>query len=308
MMELAPEHINQLETFFNNSKFSTHGAVITDLDGTAVHEYNGKIIIHTSVELGLKKMHHLGRPIIINTLRFPLSVIHTFGKEWYTISNAPIPVILLNGSQLGHIVQSPNGNFVFKQMVSFTLTEPEIDTVLKGVSDLIEGGIHNIVFFYYPEDWTAGEIIWTPDEKRIPQLQKKYLSASSVISTSQEKLRNILLSQKLCMIFLLIEAEADKLMAYQHSKKNNFFTTAGIDKLSGTKEMAKLLGADLAHSIGAGDTEMDNFLKGVGLSVHIGNGKLPFRGSSDTIKLPGFTEFGQLLFHFAEMQQNKILQ
>lgn len=307
-MELLQEHIGQLETFFNNSKFSTHGAVITDLDGTAVHEYNGNVIIHTSVELGLKKMQHLGRPIIINTLRFPLSVIRTFGKEWYTISNAPIPVILLNGSQLGYIELSSAGNFEFKQLISFTLKEEEIDNVLKGVANLLGDGINNIVFFFYPEDWTQGEIIWTPKEERIPALQKKYLSASSVISTSQEKLREILLSQKLCMIFLLIEADADKLMAYQHSKKSNFFTTAGSDKLSGSIEMAKLLNVDLAHSIGAGDTPMDNFLEGVGLSVHVGYRGLSFNGTSDTIKLPGFVEFGQLLFHFAEMQQNKILQ
>jgi hypothetical protein len=110
------------------------------------------------------------------------------------------------------------------------------------------------------------------------------------------------------MIFLLIEAPADQLMAYQHCKKSNFFTTAGTDKLSGTREMEKQLGIDLAHSIGAGDTQMDNFLEGVGLSVHVGNGNLPFRGTCDTIKLPGYTEFGQLLYHFAEMQQNKILQ
>lgn len=307
-MELSKEHIIQLETFFNNSKFSSQGAVITDLDGTAVHEHNGKIIIHSSVELGLKKMQHLGRPIIINTLRFPLSVIHTFGKEWYTISNAPIPVILLNGSQLGYIELTHAGNFVFKQLVSFTLKENEIDNVLNGVAKLIDDGINNIVFFFYPEDWTQGEIIWTPKEERIPALQKKYLSASSVITTTQEQLRELLLSQKLCMIFLLIEEDADKLMAYQHSRKSNFFTTAGVDKLSGTREMAKQLDADLAHSIAAGDTPMDNFLEGAGLSVHVGNGNLPFKGTSDTIKLPGFEEFGQLLFHFAEMQQNKILK
>ncbi|MEJ7823232.1 MAG: HAD hydrolase family protein [Chitinophagaceae bacterium] len=305
-MQLTGEQMHKLQTFLHNSKFSSDGAVITDLDGTAVHEYQGKTVIHTNVELGLKKMQHLGRPIIINTLRFPLSVINTFGKEWYTISNAPIPVILLNGSQLGYIIQSPKGSFEFKQIKSFTLAEHEIDKVLNGVKKLIEGGITNIAFFYYPEDWTKGEIIWTPDEERIPLLQKKYLSASAVISTGIEELRNILLSQKLCMIFLLIEAEADKLMAYQHCKKSNFFTTASIDKLSGAREMAFQLNFDLAHSIGAGDTEMDNFLQVVGLSVHVGKPNLPFKGLSDTIKLPGFVEFGKLLFHFAEMQQYKI--
>jgi hypothetical protein len=35
------------------------------------------------------------------------------------------------------------------------------------------------------------------------------------------------------MIFLLIDIPEDKLMAYQHTKKNNFFNTQGVDKLSG---------------------------------------------------------------------------
>lgn len=306
-MELSADHISRLENFFYNSEFSTKGAVITDLDGTAVHEFNGKIVIHSSVEIGLKKMQHLGRPIIINTLRFPLSVIHTFGKEWYMISNSPIPVILLNGSQLGYIDLTATGRFEFKQLAAFTLKEEEIVKVLEGVYKLVEDGINNLVLFYYPEDWMRGEIIWTPVEDRIPHLQKKYLSASSVISTSREKLKEILLSQPLCMIFLLIEADADTLMAYQHSKKSNFFTTTGTDKLSGTKEMARLLNVELDHSIAAGDTPMDIFLDGVGLSVHVGNGNLPFKGIRDTLKLPGFVEFGQLLFHFAAMQQAKIL-
>lgn len=72
----------QLQNFFNQSNFPEAGAVITDLDGTAIHEYEGRYSIPKSVELGLKKINDLGRPIVINTLRFPLSVIRTFGKEW----------------------------------------------------------------------------------------------------------------------------------------------------------------------------------------------------------------------------------
>ena len=99
-MHLDQKQLQQLDQFFNSSKFSTEGAVITDLDGTAVHERDGKTIIHDHVKYGLEKLYELGRPIVINTLRFPLSVIRTFALEWYQISNIPIPVILLNGSSL----------------------------------------------------------------------------------------------------------------------------------------------------------------------------------------------------------------
>ena len=81
-MQLNDEQVIQLDEFYNNSLFMTQGAVITDLDGTAVHESGGRTIIHQSVEIGLKKIYELGRPIIINTLRFPLSVIRTFGVDW----------------------------------------------------------------------------------------------------------------------------------------------------------------------------------------------------------------------------------
>ena len=167
------ETINtQLQSFFNQSDFTGKGGVITDLDGTAIHEYQGRYLIPQSVELGLKKIYDLGRPVIINTLRFPLSVIHTFGKEWYTISNAPIPVILLNGSQLGLISKSDD-RFAFEQLASFPLQTDEILTTINGVMQLLDAGIKELVLFYYPEDWTKGEIIWTPVPEKIPSLQKK---------------------------------------------------------------------------------------------------------------------------------------
>src|SRR5678815_633306 len=52
-MKLTDEQVVQLRGFFKQSYFATHGAVITDLDGTAVHEYEGKAIIHESVEVCL---------------------------------------------------------------------------------------------------------------------------------------------------------------------------------------------------------------------------------------------------------------
>src|SRR5437879_6441717 len=59
--------------------------------------------------------------------------------------------------------------------------------------------------------------------------------------------------------------------AYQHSKRSNVFTHKGIDKLSGSQALAGHLGIDLRDSIGAGDTEMDRFLSGVGLAVIVGS-------------------------------------
>lgn len=305
-MALTAEQQQQAEDFFINSSFATRGAVITDLDGTAVHELNGRTIIHKSVETGLKKMQDLGRPILINTLRFPLSVIRTFGIDWYKMSGARIPVILLNGSQLGYIEHTKDEGFIFNQLAAITLETKEIEDVIDGVKLLLADGIREMVLFYYSEDWTRGEIIWTPDENRISIIQQKYLSASLVISGSVEKLAETLLAHPLCMVFLLVEKDSDVLMAYQHSQQSNFITHKGTDKLSGSELMAKALDFDLSGSIGAGDTRMDTFLGGVGMSVHIGNSNLPFQGSAHTVKFPGFTEFGDFLYFFASMQKAAI--
>jgi hydroxymethylpyrimidine pyrophosphatase-like HAD family hydrolase len=223
------------------------------------------------------------------------------------MSKAPIPVILLNGSQLGYIKQNEEDKaFYFEQLAANTLSKDDIEQVVVQVQNMIRDGITNVVLFYYPEDWTKGEIIWTPVESAVQALKNKYLSASSVISGKVEDLGNILSAQPICMIFLLLDVPEEKLMAYQHSRKSNFVTASGTDKLSGTKQMESLLNFDLYHSIGAGDTPMDIFLDGVGLSVHVGNPNLPFKGKRQTILLPGFHEFGDLLFQFAHMQMEFI--
>src|SRR5688572_29880451 len=299
---LTKDNQERLEIFFSNSSFKTRGAVITDLDGTAVHEFQGKTIIHKDVELGLKFIYDVGRPVVINTLRFPLSVIRTFGLDWYKISNNPIPVVLLNGSQLGFISRAGD-EFVFEQLKSYPLTTDEIHDVVNKVRGFKGADSDDIILFYYPEDWKKGEIIWTPNAQRIPYLQKKYPSASTVLSIPLPALATELLSGNVCMILLLIDLPADKLMAYQHTKRSNFVTHRGINKLSGAEKIAELLDIDLRHSIGAGDSDMDNFLNAVGLSVHVGNPNLPFLGTTDTIRLATFIEFGNLLYKFAEMQQ-----
>ncbi|MBC7948883.1 MAG: HAD family phosphatase [Chitinophagaceae bacterium] len=300
-MTLSDEQVAELQHFFGKSNFSTEGAVITDLDGTAVHEVEGRTVIHRSVEVGLKRLYDIGRPIVINTLRFPLSVIRTFAHDWYLMSNGSIPVILLNGSQLGYITKHEN-DFAFEQLASFPLTKDEVATVYVGIEKLVNDSIKDFILFIYPEDWTKGEIIWTPDAERIPHFQEKYKSASQVISTTIEELQKMLHSNPICMFLLLLDIPTDRLMAYQHTKRSNFITHKGVDKLFGAEQMAKQLSFKLTSSIGAGDTDMDVFLKGVGLSVHIGNPSLSYKGQSNTLRLRDFVEFGDLLFRFAEMQ------
>lgn len=302
-MPLTESQYLQLQDFFNQSNFPEKGAVITDLDGTAIHEFQGRYSIPQSVELGLKKIYDLGRPVVINTLRFPYSVMRTFGKEWYSISNAPIPTVLMNGSQLGYVVKDKEDHFVYEEIKAFPLTEAEVDEVLQLVKRLIEDGVEDVLVFYYPRNWQLGEIIWTPVKEKIPAVQNKYLSAATVISGNVEVLAEELKKQELCMIFLLIDIQQDKLMAYQHTKRSNFFTKKGVDKLYGTEQIAEHLGFQMLHSLGAGDSEMDTFLKGVGLAVHVGNPFLQYQGTLPSLKLQGSAELGDLLFQLAAMQK-----
>ncbi len=302
-MKLTPQQYQQLREFFDKTNFSTAGAVITDLDGTAIHEYKGKYSVPKSVEFGLKKIHDLGRPVVINTLRFPLSVIRTFGKEWYKISNAPVPTVLMNGSQLGYMVEGKEGVLGYEEIAAFPLQESEIDEALVSVKDLAKNGINDLLVFYYPRDWTKGEIIWTPVQKKIGAVQNKYRSASLVYSSDANMLCDALKNEDICMIFLLIEIPQDKLMAYQHTKKSSFFTHIGVDKLFGAKQISEKLNFDLEHSVGAGDTEMDTFLKGVGMAIHVGNNILPYHGNFPSLHVFGSSELGELLFELAAMQK-----
>jgi hypothetical protein len=96
----------KLRQFIEQFSFATSGVVITDLDGTAVHELQGKIVIPKEVELGLMRHYERGRPLILNSLRFPLSVIRTFGQDWYKLSNAPIPNHQRSGKVSHSLAQS----------------------------------------------------------------------------------------------------------------------------------------------------------------------------------------------------------
>ena len=304
-MGISEEVEGKLQLFMQQSEFATEGAVITDLDGTAVHEYQGKISIPKEVELGLMHHYESGRPLILNSLRFPLSVIRTFGQDWYKLSNAPIPTVTLNGSLMGFVEKTKEGELAFREAAAFPLTRDEIAEALERVQSLLAGGIKNILVFYYPRDWRIGEVIWTPVPENIIPIKEKYRSASAVTAIEFSKLQDQMLVEDICMIFLLIDAPEDQLMAYQHTKRSNFFTHKGVDKLFGARTMAELLKCDMNDCLGAGDAELDTFLSGVGLAVIVGSNQLSFRGLVETIKLDNSMELGALLFRAAELAAHK---
>ena len=299
-MELTREVESKLADFLRASQFATSGGVITDLDGTAVHEYQGKIVIPREVELGLMSHYERGRPIVLNTLRFPLSVIRTFGQDWYRLSNAPIPTVTLNGSLVGYVTKKSE-QLVFEELQAFPLMKNEIDETLQRVKALLDGNITDLLVFYYPRDWRIGEVIWTPIPEKVIAVKDKYASASAVTAVEFEKLRQQMFAEDICMIFLLIDVPEDRLMAYQHTKRSNFITRVGIDKRSGAQALADILQFSLSDSMGAGDTELDTFLSSVGLAVTVGNGELTFRGTKQTIKLTSSAELGALLFRSSEL-------
>ena len=304
-MVLNEEIEAKLQNFISNSSFANAGAVVTDLDGTAVHEHQGKIVIPKEVELGLIRHYERGRPLILNSLRFPLSVIRTFGQAWYALSNAPIPTVTLNGSLMGFVKKTNESELIFDEAAAFPLTNTEILEALEGVKGLLDGGIKNVLVFYYPRDWRIGEVIWTPVPENIIAVKEKYSSASAVTAVEFEKLKEQMLAEEICMIFLLIDAREDQLMAYQHTKRSNFITHKGVDKLFGARVMSAALKCDLRDSLGAGDTELDSFLAGVGLAVVVGNNNLAFKGVVDTIRLNNSTELGALLFRAADFAVDK---
>lgn len=299
---VEPDIADRLRRFIDRTSF-TRGGFITDLDGTVVFETQGTTLLAPEVEHAIKLLYELGRPLMLNSLRFPLSVMRTFGADWYRLSNAAIPVVSLNGSQIGRIYEATPGELGFEELAAFPLDADEIDRVLRQVTSLVDGGLHDLLLFYYPRDWRLGEIIWTPTLERAEEARQRYRSASAVDVSDLDELRRRLTEREICMIFLLVQATDDVLMAYQHTKRSNFYTRAGVDKLSGAVELARQLDVDLFHSLGAGDTEMDRFLDGVGLALHVGPQVLPYRGKLDTIRVRDAGALASLLFHFAALQR-----
>jgi hydroxymethylpyrimidine pyrophosphatase-like HAD family hydrolase len=269
-----------------------------DLDGTALLEDKGKVFISGSVEKGVKAVHDLKIPVVLNTLRFPLSVIASVGEAWYQIADEPILTVLLNGSVLGYI-KCINHELHYEEIAAYPLSHDEIKSMLDGVMQLSKGGIDEVLLFFYSRNWQEGETLWTPKEEKVAALQKKYVSASRVISGSLERLAEELLRREICMISLFVDRPADTLMAYQHSKRNNFFTAKGVNKASGLRAVAAKLGLAAGEALGAGDTEMDTFLAEVGFAVIVGRAKLSFRGQKETIRVATPLELGDLILAYA---------
>jgi len=294
-----------LFAFMEQSRFKDAGGIITDLDGTALHEDHGRVYIPKPVELGFKRLHDLGRPFVLNSLRFPLSVLRTFGRDWYNVSNSPIPTVALNGSLLGYVARNDAGEMIFDEIAAFPLTPEEIDHALDGVQELLDDSIEEIVLLYYPRDWRAGEMIWTPVPEHVLAVKNKYVSASSVTAVELAKLRHQLHAEDICMMVLLLNVPEEQLMAYQHTKRDSFLMRLGVDKLFGARQMASLLKFDIESSIGAGDTELDTFLSGVGLSVLVGGLPLTFHGVLGTLRLRDSFELGDFLFEAAALLEER---
>ena len=289
-----------LRQFLNDSEFRRSGVVMTDLDGTAVLEREGRIYLPPSVERGLQRVHAHGRPIIANTLRFPLSVINVFGAEWHRVTGAELPLVSMKGSQIGRVVRAASGEFSFEEWSATTLLPGEIDEVLDGVDGTVSQGLDDLLVFFYRRDWRQGERIWTPKVERVNAVTAKFKSASNVFGGSVEVLREALHAQQVCMIFLLIDAPRDRLMAYQHTNRNSFFTHGSTGKADGARAIASRLGFNLSDCIGAGDASPDDFLAETGYSVIVGNGQLDFKGVRHTARVADVAALGDLLDALAD--------
>jgi hypothetical protein len=301
-MKLSRDIAARVLIFHQKTDFARKGGVITDLDGTALHEESGRLSVALTVEAGLKALADMGRPVVINTLRFPLNVIKTFGRAWSEITDEPIPLISLNGAVLGRLTPVGEHEVEFTELEAAPLTPEEIQSVVSSVESMLADGLTNLLVFHYPCDWRIGELIWTPHSERIDEIHARYASASEVFCAGLEQLDRYLRSHGACMLSILADVPEDGRMAYQHGNPTQFVTHKGIDKLAGARLAAERLGFALEHSVGAGDTRMDNFLSGVGLSLHVGQVELPFQGRFDTIRLPEPAAMGDVLFELSGLQ------
>lgn len=287
-----------LAGFLRDSRFRRAGGVITDLDGTALEEWEGALRVEPSIVHGLKALAEQGRPVALNTLRFPLNVIRTFGRAWGAITEQPLPLVSLNGAVTGHLVHARGDAVVFEELDAVPLAEAELAELLEGIRGLRENGVEELLAFAYPRDWTAGEEIWAPTEARAGRAREKYRSASEVWSGEVAELAERLHARAHCMVFLLVEIPGDRRMAYQHAKPSSFVTHRGVDKLDGARRLAGRLGFSLEDSVGCGDTPMDGFLAGCGLAVQVGQ-PLEHKGLRATLRVDTPRDLGAVLGRLA---------
>lgn len=302
-MSLTPEQHEQIKRFTDQADIH-RGLLALDLDGTVLLEQDRRTFISSSVEKGVKAVHDMDTTIVINTLRFPLSVIWTVGEAWYQIVDTPILTVLLNGSVLGYIRRGKDG-LEYDELQSFPMTQEEVSLVVNGLEQLIHNGIQDVLLFYYTRNWRAGETLWTPQAHHIEDLRKRYRSASSVISTDVQRLRESLKYEDVCMMFIQIDRPKDKLMAYQHAEPEKFITHEGVDKAFGIRKIAEHFHLSLPDSFGAGDTVMDSFLSELGMAVIVGDSELPYRGKIETARVRSPIELGDVIIAVGQLVKQK---
>ncbi|MBU6231031.1 HAD hydrolase family protein [Patescibacteria group bacterium] len=309
-MSLSKEQIEKIAGFAAGSAFASEGAVVIDLDGTALSEENGRVFVSESVERGVAELIDLKRPLVFNSLRYPKAALRV-APAWLEITKAKIPAVLLNGSQIGYL--DWNGSQAgFIETSAHPISPGHLLEIIEGIRELRSGDRirEDFAFMFYPRDWSKGELVWVPEAHKIHALREKYSAASDVFTSSLSELEAMLTAEEICMAFLTINATKDELKMYQHSEPSRFFTETGFDKASGLAESAEMLGFLSAESVGAGDTEMDGFLSSVGLAVKVKSRRarterIPFTGLRETVDVSDPIELGELFTALAGLCRNR---
>ena len=127
-----------IRDFSKRQEFIQLGGVLTDLDGTVIKEKSGESYMPQEVQHGLARMYGASCPVIINTLRFPLSIINNFANKWHRLTQDSIPVVTLNGAQSGYIIKQKE-KFTFQETVAFPLTEKRNFPVFCRYQNAVDG-------------------------------------------------------------------------------------------------------------------------------------------------------------------------
>ncbi|WP_221392700.1 HAD hydrolase family protein [Dyadobacter sp. NIV53] len=296
-MSLTIEQKKQISDFTDRREFVEKGGLMTDLDGTVIQEHEGKYFMPDLVREGLVKMYNAQCPVIINTMRFPISVIKTFATDWFVMSKASVPLVSLNGSQIGFINKDKKSKFTFQEIEAFPLKKEEVKKFISDIEQILEQG-GSVLVFYYPRDWVKGEIIWTSDKEKTSETKDRYRSASHVYNSNMEELTRNLESEDICMIFLKA-IQSDPATPFTNTDYKDFYSHQNVDKLFGAKKMISHLEREIHQFVGAGDTPMDVFLKEVGQVIKVGGLNMNFEFNSPVIELKHVPDIGEVFTEVA---------
>jgi len=296
-MSLTKEQRVQISDFSDRLDFIHKGGLMTDLDGTVIQEQEGRYFMPEKVQQGLMDMYNTTCPIVINTMRFPMSVIKTFANDWYDISKASVPLVSLNGSQIGYINKETKSKFTFEEIDAFPLKKAEINHFISDIENILSNA-GRIVVFYYPRDWKKGEIIWIPEKDRLAEAKERYKSASKVYTSDLQTLKDNLAEEDICMIFLKVSQDAGT--SFDHTNFKDFYSSNKVDKLFGAKKIISHLDREMSNFIGAGDTPMDVFLKEIGQAIKVGNMDFHFEFNSNVLRLEQVSDIGEVFTEVAK--------